>query len=199
MEATQRPYHHGSLRQSLLNEGRRLLVEEGEPAVTLRELARRAGVSHAAPQRHFRDREELLDAIAAEGFDELTANLVQARSPGDTRQRLLAYARAHVAFSIANGPLVKLMFARPDGLVRSDSATSRSATRFAAVGAAMFETEDEVGFDSLPWVLAATLEGIGALAASGRLPPEHVDEVTDHAVRVLLPAVNSRVLPRVPS
>ena len=47
----------------------------------------------------------------------------------------------------------------------------------------------------MPWVLAATLEGIGGLAASGRLPLERIDEVTDHAVRVLLPAVQERVRP----
>ena len=188
-----RPYHHGSLRQTLLEEGRRLLLEEGERAVSLRELARRAGVSHAAPQRHFADRDALLDALAAQGFDELTAQLVEARSPGDVRQRLAAYARAHVAFSVANGPLMELMFARPGALARSDSATSRSAARFAALGATMFEPEDGDRFDSLPWVLAATLEGIGGLAASGRLPLERIEEVTDHAVRVLLPAVQDRV------
>ena len=190
-----RPYHHGSLRRTLLEEGRRLLLEKGERAVSLRELARRAGVSHAAPQRHFADRDALLAIVAAQGFDELTAQLVEARSPGDVRQRLAAYARGHVAFAVANGPLMELMFTRPGALARSDSATSRSAARFAALGATMFESEDGDRFDSLPWVLAATLEGIGGLAASGRLPLERVEEVTDHAVRVLLPAVQERVQP----
>lgn len=190
-----RTYHHGSLRQTLLEEGRRLLLEEGEQAVSLRELARRAGVSHGAPQRHFADREALLDGIAAQGFDELTARLIEARSPGDVRQRLAAYARAHVAFSVAHGPLMTLMFARPGALARPDSATSRSAARFVALGSAMFEPEDGDRFDSLPWVLAATLEGIGALAASGRLPLERIEEVTDRAVSVLLPAVQDRARP----
>ena len=188
-----RPYHHGYLRQTLLEEGRRLLLEKGERAVSLRELARRAGVSHGAPQRHFADRDALLDALAAQGFDELTAQLVKAQSPGDIRQRLAAYARAHVAFSVAYGPLMELMFDRSGALARSDSATSRSAARFAALGAAMFEPEDGDRFDSLPWILAATLEGIGGLAASGRLPIERIEEVTDSAVRMLLPAVQDRV------
>lgn len=192
MATDQRAYHHGSLRRTLLEEGRKLLLEKGERAVSLRELARRAGVSHAAPQRHFADREALLDALAAQGFDELSARLVEARSPGDLPQRLADYARAHVAFSVANGPLMELMFARPGALARSDSATSRSATQFAALGATMFKPTDDDRFDSLPWVLAATLEGIGGLAASGRLPLEHVDDVTDHAVRMLLPAVQDR-------
>ena len=63
----------------------------------------------------------------------------------------------------------------------------------AACGGSCTEPEDGDRFDSLPWVLAATLEGIAALAASSRLPLEHIEEVTDHAVRVLLPAVQDRV------
>jgi AcrR family transcriptional regulator len=60
-------YHHGSLREVLVAEGRRQLMEEGSEAITIRGLAKRAGVSHSAPLRHFRDREALLDEIAAEG------------------------------------------------------------------------------------------------------------------------------------
>ncbi|GAB3996254.1 TetR/AcrR family transcriptional regulator [Nocardioides marmoraquaticus] len=192
MVQDQRRYHHGSLKQTLLEEGRRLLVEEGEGAVSLRELARRAGVSHGAPRRHFADREALLDALAAQGFDELSAQLLEARSPGDIEQRLANYARAHVAFAAQNGPLMRLMFARPGRLARPESAASVSAARFAGIGAAMFEPEEDGRFDSLPWVLTATLEGIGGLLTSGRLPLEHVDDVTAHAVRMLLPAVRGR-------
>lgn len=90
---------------------------------------------------------------------------------------------------------MELMFARSGALARPGSATSRSAARFAELGAAMFEPEDGDRFDSLPWVLAATLEGIGGLAASGRLPLERIEEVTDYAVRMLLPAVQDRVRP----
>lgn len=188
-----RPYHHGSLRKTLIEEGRRLLLEGGPQAVTLRELARRAGVSHGAPQRHFQDRDALLDAIAAEGFEELADQLEAARAPGTLESRLQEYARAHVGFALANGPLMELMFSRPGGSDPVGTATARAAARFSVLGASMFGDEDSDGTDPFPWVLAGTLEGIGSLVASGRLPGDRVDEITRSAVRMLLPALEERL------
>ena len=67
-----KPYHHGNLREALLEAAIRLIAEVGPTAFTLREVARRAGVSHNAPYRHFHDREDLMAAVAAQGFRELT-------------------------------------------------------------------------------------------------------------------------------
>src|SRR6266404_3557169 len=66
-----KPYHHGHLREVLLQAAIQLIAEVGPAAFTLREVARRAGVSHNAPYRHFPDREDLLAAVAAQGFREL--------------------------------------------------------------------------------------------------------------------------------
>src|ERR1700740_773464 len=66
------PYHHGHLEETLLKTAIQLIGEVGPAGFTLREVARRAGVSHNAPYRHFADREELLAAVAAQGFRELT-------------------------------------------------------------------------------------------------------------------------------
>src|SRR5580704_19303956 len=65
---TDRPYHHGHLRDTLLAEAERTLREQGVEQLSLRDLARQAGVSHAAPRRHFADRQALLGALAAAGF-----------------------------------------------------------------------------------------------------------------------------------
>jgi len=190
-----RPYHHGSLRQELVREGRRLLVEAGPQAVTVRELARRVGVSHGAPLRHFRDRGAVLDAIAADGFDELRGHLEAARGTEDLEARLTGYVRAHVRFAQENGPLVQLMFSS-DG-DRSDTgrdAGSRSsARRFFALGAELLGERDPAAAGPVPFLLAATTEGIGALAAAGRIPPERVDEVVAAAVRMLLPQVEQQL------
>src|SRR5260370_18632371 len=67
-----KPYHHGNLREVLLESAIRLIGEVGPAGFTLRELARRAGVSHNAPYRHFRDRDDLMAAVATQGFRELT-------------------------------------------------------------------------------------------------------------------------------
>src|ERR1700759_2357082 len=73
MEA--RPYHHGNLRTALLAAAEDTLRERGVQALSLRELAREVGVSHAAPRRHFEARQALLDALAEAGFERLGSEL----------------------------------------------------------------------------------------------------------------------------
>ena len=71
----QRPYHHGDLRRSLIQAGSKLIEEKGLAGLSLREVARVAGVSHTAPYRHFQDKADLLAAIAQVGFEQLTDEL----------------------------------------------------------------------------------------------------------------------------
>jgi AcrR family transcriptional regulator len=77
-----RGYHHGNLREALIDATAALIAELGPQAFTLAEAARRAGVSPAAPYRHFRDREDLLEAVAVEGFDAFTSRLRAAFDEG---------------------------------------------------------------------------------------------------------------------
>jgi AcrR family transcriptional regulator len=95
-------YHHGDLRPALLRAAARLLEKEGPAGLSLREVARRAGVSHNAPYRHFRDREALLAALAAEGFAMLGDAL--AHSSGR------AMGEAYVRFALEHPQLFRLMF-----------------------------------------------------------------------------------------
>src|ERR1700759_3881967 len=76
--AEARPYHHGDLSRALVDAARRLLEREGPSALSLRAVAREAGVSPAAPYHHFKDKSELLDAVAMEGFERLKAALAEA-------------------------------------------------------------------------------------------------------------------------
>ena len=78
--ATARPYHHGNLRPALLAAAERALARGGE--LSLRELAREIGVSHAAPRRHFADKQALLDALALDGFERLGREMAAAVEPG---------------------------------------------------------------------------------------------------------------------
>src|SRR5271163_3422463 len=80
-------YHHGDLRSALVAAGRELLAERGLNGFTLRECARKAGVSHAAPAHHFPTIGDLLSEIAATGFEELTSSMqrfAEMATPGDT-------------------------------------------------------------------------------------------------------------------
>lgn len=183
-------YHHGSLRSALLADGRRLLVEHGVDAVSLRELARRAGVSHAAPRRHFADRDALLAAIAAAGFDEMTDALRSAASGSgtDVAAELRAYAHTVVGFAAENGPLLSLMFSAKRG---GDGVDGIAARRFFAIGGAMLGERPGAAVGPLTYLVAATFEGIGALVAADRLPATRVDEVVDAAVQVLAPRIEA--------
>src|SRR3954463_863897 len=95
-----RRYHHGNLRSELLGAAERTLRERGAAELSLRELAREVGVSHAAPRRHFRDKQALLDALAENGFERLGRELdeaIGAAGPGFS-SRLAAFAQAYGRF-----------------------------------------------------------------------------------------------------
>src|SRR5689334_5464324 len=111
--AKQRPYHHGDLYETLVKSGTELLIEQGIDKFTLRECARRAGVSHAAPKNHFDSVEDLLCEIAARGFEQFFQALDAAANsePVPTPEnRLAAMGRAYVAFARRNPAIYLLMF-----------------------------------------------------------------------------------------
>ena len=99
MAVTVRPYHHGNLRAALLEAAERALARGGE--LSLRELAREVGVSHAAPRRHFAGKQALLDALAEDGFERLGADMRDAIAGAgpEFRARLTALARTYVRFA----------------------------------------------------------------------------------------------------
>ncbi|WP_150462349.1 TetR/AcrR family transcriptional regulator [Nesterenkonia ebinurensis] len=104
-------YHHGNLAVALEEAALALLVEEGSSALSLRAVARRAGVSHNAPYHHFGDRQGLLKSVAARGLRDLLAAMVTARdSTSSPKQRLLAASFAYVDFASENRPLFELIF-----------------------------------------------------------------------------------------
>lgn len=106
-------YHHGDLASALLAEAGNILEKEGLEALTLREVARRVGVSHNAPYRHFPDREALLAALAAEGFGKLAER--QRRAVAEKGVR--GMGEAYVHFALAHPQRFHLMFG---GVVRMD-------------------------------------------------------------------------------
>ncbi|MGW7048507.1 TetR/AcrR family transcriptional regulator [Streptomyces avermitilis] len=95
--ADQRPYHHGDLRRAILGAALDVIATDGPSALSLRDLARRAGVSHAAPAHHFKDRTGLLTAIAAEGYELLAAALAEAEDLRDAGVRYVRFATEHPA------------------------------------------------------------------------------------------------------
>lgn len=108
---TKRPYHHGDLKNALLKAARQILEEESPATLSLREVARRAGVSHAAPYRHFPSHEALLAELAIEGFKELKADLQTSADQAKTGEdRLAGLGTAYIRFVSQRTMMARLMF-----------------------------------------------------------------------------------------
>src|ERR1700739_1730974 len=108
------PYHHGNLRETLLRGAVRVIAEVGPAAFTLREVARRAGVSHNAPYRHFRDKDALLAAVAAQGFKELTQAMQEAGARhSNPLAKLKQSGVAYVSFAVRRPEHFTVMFDAP--------------------------------------------------------------------------------------
>ncbi len=108
---TPKSYHHGNLRESLLLAAETTLAERGLQGTTLRDVAKAAGVSHAAPYHHFASLNDLLAAVAERGFVALGDAMALASATPDTRERLLQIAQAYVGCARAQPARFRLMFA----------------------------------------------------------------------------------------
>jgi AcrR family transcriptional regulator len=121
---TAHPYHHGDLRRTLLAVAAEAVAATGPASLSLRDLARRAGVSHAAPAHHFGDKAGLLTALAAEGYEVLADALADAR---ERTGSLLEIGVAYVRFAVEHRAHFEVMF-RPD-LYRADDPDLARARR----------------------------------------------------------------------
>jgi AcrR family transcriptional regulator len=173
---TSRPYHHGDLRRALLGAAVEAIGESGPAALSLRDLARRAGVSHAAPAHHFGDKAGLLTALAAEGFALLASAVDEARRRSGS---LLEIGVAYVSFAVQHRAHFEVMF-RPELYHADDAELAAARTKAREVlragvsglppaGSADLGGADAGGADAggadaerLPGVDPATLTGLAA-------------------------------------
>jgi len=172
-----RGYHHGNLRRALLDAAIALIQSEGADALTLRAAARAAGVSQAAPYRHFTDKDELLAAVAEEGFRLMTARMraAAAAHPDDAIGALrgcglayIAFARAHPAhFRVMFGRYVAKRAAHPDLREAAGEAFAQVEARIVAGQKAGFVVEGDA--TSLAITSWATIHGLASLLVDGQL------------------------------
>ena len=198
MSVATRPYHHGSLRPALLAAAEKALDRGGVQALSLRELAREIGVSHAAPRRHFADKQALLDALAQEGFERLGREMtsaIEAAGPGLEAQ-LKALARTYVRFATERAPLLDLMYAgkhRPGAEALREAADRAFEPPLALVeeahAAGEISGDDVFRTGVVTW---AAFHGIAAMANNGMLGDAPLEPLVDQAVEQLLDGLRPR-------
>jgi AcrR family transcriptional regulator len=160
-------YHHGDLRTALVAAALDLLESGGEGALSLRAAARVCGVSAMAPYRHFADKDALLEAVAASGFEALAAGLEAADGSAAGAEALGAQGAAYVTFACRHPALFRLMFMRPGRKAAGSRAYGILERRAAALaGPAQLPAED---LTLAAWSL---VHGLAALILDGRVPLE---------------------------
>lgn len=161
-----RPYHHGNLRPALLSAAIEEIGESGPAAMSLRAVARRAGVTHAAAAYHFGDRAGLLTAVAAEGFGLVTDALREAR---DRTGSFLEVGVAYVRFAVTHRAHFEVMY-RPELYHRDDAALVRARSAAAALlyGSEVPDAE-RLAEGVAAWSI---VHGVATLWLNGNLPPQ---------------------------
>lgn len=167
-----RPYHHGNLRRALLDEAIAVIGEAGPSAVTLRDLARRIGVSHAAPAHHFGDKRGLLTAVAAQGYRLFAAAL---RDEYERTQSFRELGVAYVRFAVEHRPYFEVMF-RPELYRNGDLELTEARSEATAMlyGPVSRLAGGNPSFDTLRAGVASwsLVHGLATLYLNGALPPE---------------------------
>ncbi|WP_445183975.1 TetR/AcrR family transcriptional regulator [Pseudonocardia sp. Cha107L01] len=180
-------YHHGDLRAACVRAARELL-EEDSAALSLRAVARRAGVSPSAPYRHFADRDALISAVAAVGYRELAEKLAAAHSSPSTSDDLAAVAVAYVQFALEHPALFRVMFVEPCD-PSSEERVVATAAISVYVGNIVRHAFPGADPDALATAVWALVHGLAFLHLDGKLDTSIPDAIADRvraAVHALL-------------
>jgi len=178
------PYHHGNLKGALLNAAAALIAEAGPQSFTLREAARRAGVSHNAPYRHFRDKDALLASVAAQGFARLTRAMHKTARRGRTAlDRWKLSGHAYIAFALRWPQHFYVMFDAALDMAQYPECAAAGESSFNALVHFVADAQVEEGLaagDPLPIALISwsMVHGLAKLAVNNRLPMKPAQVLT---------------------
>lgn len=199
LQTNPRPYHHGNLRQALLQAAEIALEARGATVLSLRELSRDVGVSHTSPRRHFADKQALLDALAQSGFQRLDATLAQAakKRARNFAARLTNVAQANVEFALKHPALWVLMLEakhRPGAprelLEASDAAFSNGPALIKEGQAAGEVVPGDPARLSL--TLSAALQGLVSISTEGKFKGVPLEALVPGIVKHILLGLRPR-------
>lgn len=171
-------YHHGDLRAALLSVAVEAIAEQGVHRLSLRDCARRVGVSHSAPYRHFPTKAALLTAICGEGFRLLVAAGEAAMAEHTAlSEKLDAYGVAYVTFSVAHPVHYRVMFSESLDLSlvtpEEQKAGDRAFELLSECAAALPGGEEDP--EAAAFAFWSLVHGIAMLVLDGRIPPERLE------------------------
>ena len=175
-------YHHGDLRNTLIETGLKVLTEQGEQALSMRKLAKQAGVSHNAPYMHFADKEALLAAIAEEGFHILTnaVDTAVSTTEGDWYQQLQNGSWAYVNFALEHPSHLQVMFRSFDhekypSLIEASTNALTRLQQIIDEGQQLKMVKDG-NSRQLATCVWSLLHGMATIMAGGKMPPVVIGE-----------------------
>ncbi|WP_216895505.1 TetR/AcrR family transcriptional regulator [Nocardia alni] len=186
-------YHHGDLRAACVRAARELLEENGSAALSLRAVARRAGVSPTAPYRHYADRDALVSAVAAEGYRELTGYLAEAHPTPTNSNDVSDVAIAYVRFALDHPALFRAMFSEPCDPTSPERQAATTAIR-EYVANLVHQVAPDSAVDPLSTAVWALVHGLAFLHLDGKLDASDPDAVATR-IRAAVNAIRTAALP----
>ena len=198
MKSAARPYHHGNLRQELLRAAEAALEARGVQQLSLRELSRELGVSHASPQRHFATKQDLINALAIMGFerlDSVMARAAEARGQ-DFNVRLTKAALAYLGFALKHPALLALMFEAKRQPVMPPGLLTALYAAFSHIPGILKEGQDAgkiIAGDPfrLALTLGAVVQGLVAMSVEGKIKGDSLKFVVPEIIGHVLGGLNT--------
>jgi AcrR family transcriptional regulator len=190
-----KPYHHKDLAEALIAAGEAAMAEMPPEEVSLREIARRAGVSHAAPKHHFPTLGDLLGEIAARGFEKFVKTLDEAanRAPDQSPPaRLQAMGRAYLRYAQANPAIYGLMFGKREQCAVTPHLAQASLTAWSQLETAVAAIIGPVKAVNGAVMVWSTVHGLAMLMLERRLPP-HISphSAMEEVSRLMIAGLNA--------
>jgi AcrR family transcriptional regulator len=168
-------YHHGNLRDALINAALEILKTKGVEGLSLRALARATGVTQAAPYSHFADKDELLAAIAEAGFQRMALEMAEsATGLRDPRERVEALVFSYIRFAEQNRPLFRLMFGRELSDMKRFPTLGMTAGKSYALISAALSAREAQGMDTrfLTVAVWSLCQGLSDLIINEKIDPQ---------------------------
>lgn len=174
-------YHHGNLREALIAAALDILKSEGVEELSLRALAKATGVTQAAPYSHFRDKDELLAAVAETGFQRLALQMAEGATGLRTaRERVEALVTSYIRFAVANKPLFQLMFGRELADLKKFPTLAMTAGKSYALISAALSARASADVDTrfLTVAVWSLCQGLADLIVNGKIDPAQFGAAT---------------------